>query len=60
MKQTSKWLLHCTNPDCSYAFESPGAELDVICRRCGGFVAVTEHITFIETEEAKQDDLRGN
>lgn len=55
MKQTHKWLLHCTS--CGYASESAGAERDVICKRCGGFVEITEQI-IIETDEDK-NDLRG-
>jgi rRNA maturation endonuclease Nob1 len=58
MRQISKWLLHCTG--CGHAYETAGSERDVICPRCGGFVSITEHITYIETEEEKQDDLRGN
>lgn len=56
MKYTSKWLLHCTN--CGNASETLGPERDVICRRCGGFVAVTEEI-IIETKEEENNDLRG-
>ena len=52
----SKWLLHCTS--CWHAYETAGPERDVICPRCGGFVAITEQI-ILETEE-KQDDLRGD
>jgi rRNA maturation endonuclease Nob1 len=59
MTQTSKWLLHCTS--CGYASETAGPERDVVCQRCGGFVAITEHITFIEIPKDKEDnDLRGN
>jgi rRNA maturation endonuclease Nob1 len=59
MKQlVSKWSLHCTNPKCGYAFSRDG-EPDAICQRCGGFVEVNEHITFIEVEE-NNNDLRGN
>jgi rRNA maturation endonuclease Nob1 len=55
----SKWLLHCTN--CYSAFEQHRAERDVICQRCGGFVEITEHITFTEIPEDKKDnDLRSN
>ncbi len=57
MKQTSKWLLHCTN--CGYASETAGAERDVICQRCGGFVAITEQI-IIEINDEEQNDLRSN
>lgn len=53
----SKWLLHCTNPQCGYAFDKESGEPDVICQRCGGFVEVNEHITFVEKEE---NDLRSN
>lgn len=56
MKHTSKWLLYCTS--CGNASETPGPERDVICKRCGGFVDITEQIT-IETDE-KENDLRGN
>ncbi len=56
MNQTSKWLLHCTS--CSYASETAGPERDVICQRCGGFVAITEQI-IIETKEEENNDLRG-
>jgi rRNA maturation endonuclease Nob1 len=50
----SKWTLHCTNPSCGYCFESAGAERDVICKRCGGFVEITERINFIETEDKEE------
>ena len=56
MKHSSKWLLHCTN--CWAASETAGPERDVICKRCGGFVEITEQI-IIETVEEK-DDLRGD
>lgn len=49
----SKWILHCTNPACGYAFENAG-ERDVICKRCGGFVDITEQITITEIEDNKQ------
>jgi rRNA maturation endonuclease Nob1 len=56
---TSKWLLHCTT--CYSAFEQQRLERDVICQRCGGFVEITEHITFTEIlEDNKDNDLRGN
>ncbi len=57
MKHTSKWLLHCTS--CGYASETAGAERDVICQRCGGFVAITEQI-IIEINDEEQNDLRSN
>jgi rRNA maturation endonuclease Nob1 len=50
----SKWSLHCTNPTCGYAFENSGTERDVICKRCGGFVEITEQINFIETEDKEE------
>lgn len=60
MKQpVSKWSLYCTNPKCGYAFSRDSGEPDAICQRCGGFVEVNEHITFIELEE-NNNDLRGN
>jgi rRNA maturation endonuclease Nob1 len=56
---TSKWLLHCTS--CYAAFEQHRFERDVICQRCGGFVEITEHITFIEnTKDKNNDDLCSN
>ena len=60
MKQpVSKWSLRCTNLSCGYAFSRDSGEPDAICQRCGGFVEVNEHITFIEVEE-NNNDLRGN
>ena len=47
----SKWSLHCTNPACGYAFENSGTERDAICKRCGGFVEITEQITITEIED---------
>lgn len=52
----SKWSLHCTNPDCGYAFSKDSGEPDAICQRCGGFVEVNEQIIYIEEE----NDLRSN
>jgi hypothetical protein len=51
----SKWSLHCTNPSCGYCFTKESSEADVICGRCGGFVAVTEHITFIENNKEENN-----
>ena len=54
MKTKSIWTLHCTNPKCGYCFESVGAERDVICKRCGGFVEITERINLVETEDKEE------
>ncbi len=65
-KPVSVWLMHCTNPKCGFSLEKTTGEPDVICQCCGGFVAVTEHIKFVEedfnfTEGIKEnDDLRSN
>jgi hypothetical protein len=56
----SKWVLHCTNPECGYFAEQQTFEPDVICRRCGSFVEVNEKITFIEKDEKDNNDLCSN
>ncbi len=56
----SVWLMHCTNPKCGHSSEKHTSEPDVICQRCGGFVAVTEHIKFIEEGNKEHNDLRSN
>jgi hypothetical protein len=58
----SKWVLHCTNPNCGYFAEQQTFEPDVICRRCGAFVEVNEKITFRETdkEDKSNNDLCSN
>jgi hypothetical protein len=61
MKTTrSVWLMHCTNPKCGFSLEKTTGEPDVICQSCGGFVAVTEHIKFVEEGNKEHDDLRSN
>jgi len=42
----STWSLRCTNPQCGHSYENHG-QPDVICPRCGGFVAVNERIDIV-------------
>lgn len=66
-KPVSVWTMHCTNPKCGFHLERSHGQADVICQSCGGFVAVTEHIKFVEQEDLnylesikENNDLRSN
>jgi len=56
----SIWNLQCTNPSCGNAYSMESPEYDVICKRCGGFVSITEHITYKQTEDYQNNDVCSN
>lgn len=59
----STWTLRCTNTKCGHTYSRDTGEPDVICTRCGGFVSVTEHITFVDVNYIQiegNNDIRSN
>ena len=59
----STWSLRCTNLQCGYSYSRESGEPDVVCQRCGGFVEVNEHITFVDVNYIQiedNNDIRSN
>lgn len=52
----STWNLRCTSPQCGYFYSRESGEPDVICPRCGGFVEVNEHISFVDINYIQIED----
>lgn len=52
----STWNLRCTNIKCCHSYSKETGEPDVICPRCGGFVEVNEHITFVDVNYIQIED----
>lgn len=57
------WNYRCTNIRCGYFYSKDTGEPDVVCGRCGGFVEINEHITFVDVNYIQiedNDDIRSN